>query len=243
MSWLVVVTVVHILSFDGWGDTVNHCPVVMHCLVMIPFLQCRAGGGVCPDRTSTAGGSCREDNFNISGNIQNGVTCVTYSRRFDTGGLHVMAVYMSIADYNVLLYILGDTDCDSVLEMASLSRVFAIWALGPRGATAFQHFERSGGMNRHTPCRDTVTLVLDTSLNLRVNSTTQSCSGSSWSVHKSSQMRKLYCLSCQSHLCTWGENIYSWDWSLWRSPGIFRNHRYEMAKCYAETIHLLVLYE
>ena len=61
--------------------------VVMHVHVHL-FLQCRAGRGVCPDRTHNAGGTCREDNFDISGNVKDGVTCVTYSRRFDTGELH-----------------------------------------------------------------------------------------------------------------------------------------------------------
>ena len=52
------------------------------------FLQCRDGVGVCPDKESSAGGTCREDNFDISGSVKDGVTCVTYSRHFDTGGLH-----------------------------------------------------------------------------------------------------------------------------------------------------------
>ena len=44
---------------------------------------------------------------------------------------------------------LGDTDCDSVFNITRLGQIFIIWALGPRGSTAFQHFERSGGEQTH----------------------------------------------------------------------------------------------
>ena len=57
-------------------------------------LQCSNGVGVCPDRVSNAGGTCREDNFDIFGCVENGITCVTYSRHFDTGeSLLVSIIY------------------------------------------------------------------------------------------------------------------------------------------------------
>ena len=38
----------------------------------------------------------------------------------------------------------GDTDCDTVLDTAMLQQTYIIWAIGPLGVTAFQHFDRSG---------------------------------------------------------------------------------------------------
>ena len=55
------------------------------CLAVIIYAQCRGGIGVCPDSTSSIGGTCKEDNFDVSGSVSNGVTCVTYSRYLDTG--------------------------------------------------------------------------------------------------------------------------------------------------------------
>ena len=47
-------------------------------------MQCRSGIGVCPDRGSHVSGTCIEDNFDITGSVSNGVTCVTYSRLLNT---------------------------------------------------------------------------------------------------------------------------------------------------------------
>ena len=64
-------------------------PKSMHKLALIYYssycAQCLAGIGVCPDKVSTAGSTCKEDNFDVSGSVNNGVTCVTYSRFLDTG--------------------------------------------------------------------------------------------------------------------------------------------------------------
>ena len=48
-----------------------------------------------------------------------------------------------------VMYLLGDMDCDGVFDMTRLDRTYIIWALGPRGNTALQHSERSGGEQTH----------------------------------------------------------------------------------------------
>ena len=48
-------------------------------------MQCTNGAGVCPDAISNAGSTCKENNFDVRGCVQNGVSCVTYSRHLATG--------------------------------------------------------------------------------------------------------------------------------------------------------------
>ena len=72
-----------------WFGEYSANPKSMHKLALIYYssycAQCRAGIGVCSDKVSTAGSTCKEDNFDVSGSVNNGVTCVTYSRFLDTG--------------------------------------------------------------------------------------------------------------------------------------------------------------
>ena len=48
-------------------------------------MQCCDSRGVSPGRTSI---HVERTTLTLSGNVLNGVTCVTYSRHFKTGGLH-----------------------------------------------------------------------------------------------------------------------------------------------------------
>lgn len=162
-----------------------------HALFLLK--QCRDGVGVCPDKASALGGTCREDNFNIQHSINNGVTCVTYSRLLDTGEIHAFVQHVTMCDVerqqgvccqclhqihvNISLsqlFLAGDANCDKTIDMATLDRTYIIWAVGPRGVTAFQHFARSGGEHTKHPVKDIACSLLLYCVPCSLNTPTQS---------------------------------------------------------------------
>ena len=60
-----------------------------HFIVLPVFygsLQCRAGQGACPDTSdTTAGGSCTNDVSDVSGFVQDGQQCISFTRPFNPG--------------------------------------------------------------------------------------------------------------------------------------------------------------
>ena len=53
-----------------------------HFYVM--FMQCRGGRGACPDTVDTAtGGTCTSDVSDVSGFVQDGQQCISFTRLFN----------------------------------------------------------------------------------------------------------------------------------------------------------------
>ena len=113
----------------------------------------------------------------------------------------------------------GDTDCDTVLDTAMLQQTYIIWALGPLGVTAFQHFDRSG-------CKLLqVTLYCRLCMCISFNTTTQSHTGTCQSVHSCSKLCSMWCLCFYLHQRHRRKDIHSRDWSIRRTSGIPGYHR------------------
>ena len=47
--------------------------------------QCRGGSGACPDTVDTTVGSCSNDVTDVSGFVQEGQQCISFTRPFSPG--------------------------------------------------------------------------------------------------------------------------------------------------------------
>ena len=56
-----------------------------YCIITC-VVQCRGGSGACPDTIDTSTGStCTNDVTDVSGFVQNGQQCISFTRPFNPG--------------------------------------------------------------------------------------------------------------------------------------------------------------
>ena len=50
-------------------------------------MQCRGGEGACPDTLDSTAGSCTDDVFDVSGLVEEGQQCISFTRPFNPSKL------------------------------------------------------------------------------------------------------------------------------------------------------------
>ena len=136
-TWDMVMMIhhVHVMMYTMWHnqslDAFVVCDLWLHIVSCylhsstwghFKLLQCTNGAGVCPDATSNQGSTCTNNNFDVYGCVQDGVTCVTYSRLLKTGEKN------TVSKPDILCtWCADDTDCDSIFDVTSLDQKTGHW--------------------------------------------------------------------------------------------------------------------
>ena len=64
-------------------------------------MQCRNGGGVCPDTVdTTTGGTCTNDVSDVSGFVQEGQQCIAFTRPFNPSKLDTIIALKKLLSIN-----------------------------------------------------------------------------------------------------------------------------------------------
>ena len=62
-------------------------PVNFPNLELFIIMQCRGGEGACPDTLDSTAGSCTDDVFDVSGLVEEGQQCISFTRPFNPSKL------------------------------------------------------------------------------------------------------------------------------------------------------------
>ena len=109
-------------------------------------MQCRGGSGACPDTVDTTVGSCTDDVSDVSGFVEDGQLCISFTRPFNPGIVMVLLVHYS------LLSATDSGTCDRAIDPTNQNQ-YIVWGIGALGETAFQHHTRASGTKISCGCR------------------------------------------------------------------------------------------